>query len=77
MIGIPLTTVCYVLVNVAYLAVLSPTEMMQSEAVAVVRNFFYFVHFFVLSLAWIIEERRKGKSCKPSFFKRLSVLTAA
>lgn len=36
MIGIPLTTVCYVLVNVAYLAVLSPTEMMQSEAVAVV-----------------------------------------
>ncbi|XP_045026991.1 b(0,+)-type amino acid transporter 1 isoform X3 [Daphnia magna] len=35
MIGIPLTTVCYVLVNVAYLAVLSPTEMMQSEAVAV------------------------------------------
>ena len=36
MIGIPLTTACYVLVNVAYLAVLSPTEMMQSEAVAVV-----------------------------------------
>ncbi|KAI9555433.1 hypothetical protein GHT06_017948 [Daphnia sinensis] len=35
MIGIPLTTACYVLVNVAYLAVLSPTEMMQSEAVAV------------------------------------------
>lgn len=36
MIGIPLTTVCYVLVNVAYLAVLSPVEMMESEAVAVV-----------------------------------------
>ena len=36
MIGIPLTTVCYVMVNVAYLAVLSPTEMMESEAVAVV-----------------------------------------
>ncbi|XP_057377677.1 b(0,+)-type amino acid transporter 1-like isoform X5 [Daphnia carinata] len=35
MIGIPLTTACYVLVNVAYLAVLSPTEMMESEAVAV------------------------------------------
>lgn len=36
MIGIPLTTCCYVLVNVAYLAVLSPAEMMASEAVAVV-----------------------------------------
>ena len=36
MIGIPLTTICYVMVNVAYLAVLSPTEMMESEAVAVV-----------------------------------------
>lgn len=65
MIGIPLTTVCYVLVNVAYLAVLSPTEMMQSEAVAVVRNSFYFVHFFVLSLAWIIEERRKKNHANP------------
>ena len=40
MIGIPLTTVCYVLVNVAYLAVLSPKEMMASEAVAVVSCFF-------------------------------------
>ncbi len=38
MIGIPLTTACYVMVNVAYLAVLSPTEMMTSEAVAVVNN---------------------------------------
>lgn len=36
MIGIPLTTACYVMVNVAYLAVLSPAEMMASEAVAVV-----------------------------------------
>lgn len=36
MIGIPLTTACYIMVNVAYLAVLSPIEMMESEAVAVV-----------------------------------------
>jgi hypothetical protein len=48
MIGIPLTTACYVLVNVAYLAVLSPTEMMQSEAVAVVRNSSFIVHFLTL-----------------------------
>ena len=36
MIGIPLVTVCYVLVNIAYLAVLSPAEIMASSAVAVV-----------------------------------------
>merc|ERR550534_958075 len=36
MIGIPLTTACYLLVNVAYLVVLTPSEMMSSEAVAVV-----------------------------------------
>ena len=36
MIGIPLTTACYLLVNVAYLVVLTPSEMMASEAVAVV-----------------------------------------
>ena len=36
MIGIPLVTVCYVLVNIAYLTVLSPTEILTSSAVAVV-----------------------------------------
>lgn len=36
MIGIPLVTGCYVLVNIAYLAVLSPAEIMTSSAVAVV-----------------------------------------
>lgn len=36
MIGIPLVTVCYVLVNIAYLAVLTPAEIMTSSAVAVV-----------------------------------------
>ncbi len=37
-IGLPLTTICYVMVNVAYMAVLSPQEIIASEAVAVVRN---------------------------------------
>ena len=37
MIGIPLVTICYALINVSYLAVMSPTEMIDSEAVAVVR----------------------------------------
>lgn len=37
MIGIPLVTMCYALINVSYLAVMSPLEMIDSEAVAVVR----------------------------------------
>ena len=36
-IGIPLVTVCYLLVNISYLLVMSPNEMMISDAVAVVR----------------------------------------
>ena len=38
LIGIPLVTVCYVLVNIAYLAVLTPAEVMESSAVAVVSD---------------------------------------
>lgn len=33
-IAIPVTTVCYILVNVSYLTVLSPQEIISSEAVA-------------------------------------------
>ncbi|KAK3893117.1 hypothetical protein Pcinc_003053 [Petrolisthes cinctipes] len=35
-IGLPLVTVCYLLVNVSYLAVMSPEELLASETVAVV-----------------------------------------
>ncbi|CAH0553340.1 unnamed protein product [Brassicogethes aeneus] len=34
-IGIPLVTVCYALINISYLTVMSPMEMQTSEAVAV------------------------------------------
>ncbi|XP_063242895.1 b(0,+)-type amino acid transporter 1 isoform X2 [Bacillus rossius redtenbacheri] len=34
-IGIPLVTLCYALINISYLAVMSPLEMVESEAVAV------------------------------------------
>lgn len=34
-IGIPLVTICYALINVSYLAVMSATELVESEAVAV------------------------------------------
>ncbi|TTY38102.1 b(0,+)-type amino acid transporter 1 [Bagarius yarrelli] len=34
-IGIPLVSVCYVLVNIAYFSVMTPTELLQSPAVAV------------------------------------------
>ena len=36
-IAIPMVTICYLLVNISYLAVMSPSEMMISDAVAVVR----------------------------------------
>ncbi|XP_077503474.1 L-type amino acid transporter sobremesa [Amblyomma americanum] len=35
MIGIPLVTLCYVLINVSYMSVMSATELLASEAVAV------------------------------------------
>ena len=45
-IGIPLVTVCYLLVNISYLLVMRPNEMMISDAVAVVRiSFNYFDSF--------------------------------
>ncbi|OCT58626.1 b(0,+)-type amino acid transporter 1 isoform X2 [Xenopus laevis] len=34
-IGIPLVIVCYILINIAYFTVLTPTELLQSPAVAV------------------------------------------
>ena len=36
-IAIPMVTICYLLVNISYLTVMSPSEMVISEAVAVVR----------------------------------------
>ena len=41
MIGIPLVTGCYVLVNIAYLTVLTQAEIAASGAVAVVCSFHY------------------------------------
>lgn len=37
LIGISLVTVCYVLVNVAYFTVMTPSELLLSPAVAIVR----------------------------------------
>ncbi len=80
MIGIPLTTACYVLVNVAYLAVLSPTEMMESEAVAVVTvATIAFLTFYTHASSSVVEQDThlnfltfflvKGHECQscPSF----------
>ncbi len=38
MIGIPLVAVCYLSVNVAYLTVLSPQALINSDAVAMVQK---------------------------------------
>ena len=47
-IAIPMVTICYLLVNISYLAVMSPSEMMISDAVAVVScNSFLFVCFYL------------------------------
>ncbi|XP_042677638.1 B(0,+)-type amino acid transporter 1 isoform X3 [Centrocercus urophasianus] len=34
-IGIPLVTVCYILINISYFTIMTPTELLQSQAVAV------------------------------------------
>lgn len=47
MIGIPLVTVCYALINLSYLAVMSPMEMIESEAVAVVSLLVYIKKYLV------------------------------
>ncbi|KAG4076090.1 hypothetical protein HA402_011436 [Bradysia odoriphaga] len=49
MIGIPLVTLCYALINISYLAAMSPTEMIESEAVAVT-----FGHRILGALAWLM-----------------------
>lgn len=38
-ISIPIVTVVYVFANVAYMTIISPAEMLASNAVAVVRSF--------------------------------------
>lgn len=48
-IGIPLVTVCYVMVNVAYFTVMTPTEILLSPAVAVT-----FGDRVFYPLAWIV-----------------------
>ena len=41
MVGLPLVTISYVLINVAYMAVLTPAEMFASEAVAIVTTVYF------------------------------------
>lgn len=48
-IGIPLVTVCYVLVNVAYFSVMTPVELLQSPAVAVT-----FGDRVLYPLSWVV-----------------------
>ena len=43
MIGIPLVTVCYLLVNIAYIAVVGGHGILTSGAVAVVKHLWIFL----------------------------------
>ena len=52
-IAIPMVTVCYLLVNISYLAVMSPSEMMISDAVAV-------VSFKYLRNVWSVNDGAAG-----------------
>lgn len=52
LIGLPTVMVCYVFVNVAYLTVLSPEELVSSEAVAVVGKH---TKTFLISILWICK----------------------
>ena len=38
-ISLPIVTILYILANVAYLSVLTPMELLSSNAIAVVSNF--------------------------------------
>ncbi|CAM4525453.1 hypothetical protein PO909_023899 [Leuciscus waleckii] len=49
MIGIPLVTVCYILVNIAYFTVMTPVELLQSSAVAVT-----FGDRVLYPLSWVV-----------------------
>lgn len=49
MIGIPLVTLCYALINISYLAAMSEQEMIDSEAVAVT-----FGNRILGALAWLM-----------------------
>lgn len=44
LIGIPLVTVCYIFVNIAYFTVMTPIELLQSSAVAVVSVYYSHSH---------------------------------
>uniref|UniRef100_A0A8C7RC06 b(0,+)-type amino acid transporter 1 n=1 Tax=Oncorhynchus mykiss TaxID=8022 RepID=A0A8C7RC06_ONCMY len=48
-IGIPLVTLCYVLVNIAYFSAMTPTELLQSSAVAVT-----FGDRVLYPLSWVV-----------------------
>lgn len=51
-ISLPLVTAIYVLANMAYLAVLTPQQMIASNAIAVVSISFFLYSFKQSNLVW-------------------------
>ena len=67
-IAIPMVTICYLLVNISYLAVMSPSEMMISDAVAVVsfdRFLFVCLFAFCLLVHFLVAILKGGKWISP------------
>lgn len=66
-IAMSLVTLLYVLANVAYLAVLTPAEMIASSAVAVVRSLLFAVRYvFICSpvLSTVLSQEMETFKCQ-------------
>ena len=57
-ISLPIVTCLYVLANVAYLAVLSPTAMLASNAIAVVIGIKSIIILWLLQISYIGKFRK-------------------
>lgn len=53
LIGIPISAVLYILINISYLTALTTQEMIDSEAVAVVSCIPHFLYFYHINQKYI------------------------
>ena len=68
--SLPVVTFLYILANVSYLAVLTPTEMMASNAIAVV-SFHFHVTQNLFCLSGFLEQRSISQFWEAQMFLKL------